>query len=255
MKTYSNFVTAISKFKLFFVLPASIVYLVFQLFLFDSYTWVPVGILLYYFFHQFGYSIGFHKLFSHRTFTPVVWFPYVAAVIGSICFFGNPIMSSIVHRCHHRHADTELDPHSPVRSRWHAFFGWLFSYRPPPASARIAADLVRDFPFLKTYEKIEWIILPAFYITVAFISKWLLLACLLGAVLSFLNGLCINAFSHNPHAPGNSKAVNNIFLARFVNSAFLHKEHHEDDSQYDYSIPEVKDLSAFFIRRFLIKSS
>ena len=253
IKTYSNFVTVVTKFKLFVVLPAAILYLISQLFLFNNYTWILTGILLYYVFHFLGYSIGGHKLFSHRTFTPVVWFPYVTVIIASICFYGNPIMSAVVHRTHHRYADTDQDPHSPCKGRWHAFFGWLIGYKQP--STRIAADLVRDFPFLKTYEKIEWIILPVFYITVAFISNWLLLACLLGAVLSYLNGMIVNAFSHDPGALGDNKAVNNILLARFVNPVFLQKDHHEDDSLYDYSTPEVKDFSVYFIRRFLIKSS
>jgi hypothetical protein len=83
----------------------------------------------------------------------------------------------------------------------------------------------------------------------------LVVAGLLGAVLSFLNGMIVNAFSHNPSALGDNKAVDNILLARFINPVFLQKDHHKDDSQYDYSTPEVTDFSAYFIRRFLIKSS
>ena len=252
---YLKFKKVFSKINLFVLLPAAIVYLISQLFLFDSYTWVPAGILLFYVFHFLGYSIGGHKLFAHRTFEPVPWFPYLTVVIGSICFYSNPVMASIAHRLHHRHVDTDLDPHSPIHGRWHAFFGWLLTWQPSAADARIGADLIRDFPFLKTYRKIDWAVLPVFYITIALISKWLMLACMLGSVLSFLNGMHINAFSHDPSVPGKNKAVNKIFLARFINPVFLQKDHHENDRLYDYSTPEVKDFTAFFIKRFLIKST
>ena len=203
---YLKFIKIFSKFRLFFLLPTAIVYLISQLFLFDSYTWVLVGILLYY-------------------------------------------------RMHHKYVDTDKDPHSPCHSRWHAFFGWLWKYQAPPPSARIGVDLIRDFPFLKTYEKIEWAVLPAFYVTLALISHWLFLACLLASVLSFAVGMSINAFSHDPGILDDNKASNNKFLAKWVNPLFLHKDHHENESLYDYSTPEVKDFSAFFIKRFLIKST
>lgn len=250
---YLKFIKIFSKFRLFFLLPTAIVYLISQLFLFDSYTWVLAGILLYYLFHQLGFSIGTHKLFAHRSFTPVTWFPYLSAIVGSICFYPNPVMTAIVHRMHHKYVDTDKDPHSPCHGRWHAFFGWLWKYQVPPPSARIGVDLIRDFPFLKTYEKIEWAVLPAFYVTLALISHWLFLACLLASVLSFAVGMIINAFSHNPGILDDNKASNNKFLAKWVNPLFLHKDHHENESLYDYSTPEVKDFSAFFIKRFLIK--
>jgi stearoyl-CoA desaturase (delta-9 desaturase) len=253
MHTYFKFVRMFDKFKLFFLWPAAILYLISQIFLFDSYTWIIAGILLYYPMHQLGYAMGGHKLFSHRSYTPVAWYPYVAAIIGSICFQGNPVMSALIHRQHHRYADTEHDPHSPCHGRWHAFLGWAWAYTPPPPSAKIAADLINDYPFLKTYEKIEWMVMPAFYIIMALISKWLMLAFLLGSVLSLANGLCINAFAHNPGITDANKATNNKFLARWVNPIFFHKDHHADGSQYDYSAAGVRDFSATFIERFLIK--
>ena len=164
-------------------------------------------------------------------------------------------MGAIVHRQHHRYADTDKDPHSPCRGRWHAFVGWMWNYTPPPPSEQIAADLLRDYPFLKTYGKIEYAVLPTFYLILAFVSHWLMLACLLASVLSFGVAMYVNAFSHNPKEKHSNKAVNQKFLARVVNPIFLHRDHHDHSLSYDYSTPEVKDFSAFFIKRFLIKSA
>lgn len=241
------------RFKIFFLWPSAIVYLLWQIILFQDPTWILLGVLIYYPFHQLGFGIGGHKLFAHRSFVSARWFPYVSMLLGSICFYGNPVMGAIVHRQHHLYADTALDPHSPMHGRWHAFIGWNWSYTPPPPSAQIAADLIRDYPFLRIYEKIEWLVLPVFYTVLALVNHWLMLSCLLAAVLSFGVGMFINAFSHEPSEKDSNKAVNRKFLAKFVNPLFLHQDHHDHSSLYDYSTSEVKDFSAPFIKHFLIK--
>lgn len=250
---YNRFLGYFSKFRIFFLWPLTCVFLVWQMVVFEDPTWILMGILLHHPFHQLGFAIGGHKLFAHRAFVPKDWYPYLSAFVASISFHGNPIMAAIVHREHHRYSDSDLDPHSPVNGRWHAFMGWMWNYSPPPPSARIAADLVRDFPFLKTYEKVEWMVLPVFYITLAFISKWLMLACLLAGASSFGFGLFLNTFTHDAKLPGDNKSINHIMLARFVNPVFLHKDHHDRGYLYDYSTKDVTDYPGKFIKRFLVK--
>ena len=166
MIKYSNFLRFIAKVRVFFLWPAAILYLLSQVVLYDSYSWILAGILLYYPFHQLGYSIGGHKMFSHRSFTSVDWYPYLSVIITSICFYGSPMALAISHREHHKHADTDQDPHNPAHGRWHAFLGWIWSYKLSPPSAKIAVDLNQDYPFLKTYEKIELKLLTGFFIIV-----------------------------------------------------------------------------------------
>jgi stearoyl-CoA desaturase (delta-9 desaturase) len=247
------FVRNFIRFRTFFLWPLAIVYLLWQMFLIQDPTWILLGLFLYYIFHQLGLGIGYHKLFAHRAFTPVAWYPPVAVVVGSMCFQGDPIVSSIVHRQHHQHADTDQDPHSPIKNRWHAFWGWMWKYELPPPSAKIASDLGRDFPFLIKYSKIEWLVQPVCFAILALISHWLMLACLLAAVLSFASGLSVNAFSHDPKITDKNKAVNQKLVAQILNPIFLHRNHHDHSSLNDYSTPEVRDFSGLFIKYFLIK--
>src|SRR6476619_1007221 len=61
----------------------------------------------------FGITVGFHRLFTHRSFTapaPVrAWF----AIAGSMAVQGPVITWVADHRKHHTFADEEGDPHSP----------------------------------------------------------------------------------------------------------------------------------------------
>lgn len=45
-----------------------------------------LGIALYFPIHQLGQSAGHHKLFAHRAFNSVRWYPPVATLIASVSF-------------------------------------------------------------------------------------------------------------------------------------------------------------------------
>jgi fatty-acid desaturase len=144
-------------------------------------------------------------------------------------------------------------PHSPIKGKWHAFMGWSLSYQLPPPSAKIGADLVRDYPFLKFYTKIEWLVQPVFFIIVYLISYQLMLICMLAAVLSYTTGMLLNAFSHNPKIADSNKAVDSKLLAILVNPIYLHRRHHADGSAADYSFEQVYDISWPIIKYLLTK--
>lgn len=82
-----------------------------------------------------GITIGFHRLFTHRSFTtgPVV--TTILGVLGSMAFEGPLLRWVAFHRCHHQHSDNEQDPHSPhhhgegvrgvLRGFFNAHVGWM----------------------------------------------------------------------------------------------------------------------------------
>jgi stearoyl-CoA desaturase (delta-9 desaturase) len=100
-----------------------------------------------------GVTVGFHRLFTHRGFTPKRPLKIALAVAGSMAIEGSVISWVANHRRHHVHSDRPGDPHSPhvsasgplgaVRGFVHAHVGWLFT-GDPTSSERFAADLVRD---------------------------------------------------------------------------------------------------------------
>jgi stearoyl-CoA desaturase (delta-9 desaturase) len=83
-----------------------------------------------------GLSVGFHRLFSHKSFVPARWLKISLAVAGTMGLEGSVTSWVSQHRRHHTYTDQPGDPHSPVpdgpgvanqlRGLWHAHAGWLF---------------------------------------------------------------------------------------------------------------------------------
>src|SRR5581483_3948789 len=100
-----------------------------------------------------GVTVGFHRLFAHRGFTPTRPLKIVLAIAGSMAIEGSVISWVANHRRHHVYSDKAGDPHSPhatakgvlgpLRGFAHAHVGWLFA-NDPSSPERYAADLVRD---------------------------------------------------------------------------------------------------------------
>src|SRR3954452_12140387 len=84
-----------------------------------------------------GITVGFHRLFTHRSFKTGKAVRAVLAALGSMAIEG-PVISWVAdHRKHHAFSDQPGDPHSPhvdhghglkgaLRGLFHAHVGWLF---------------------------------------------------------------------------------------------------------------------------------
>jgi stearoyl-CoA desaturase (delta-9 desaturase) len=102
-----------------------------------------------------GVTVGFHRLFTHRSFATKPWMRGIFAAMGSMAIEG-PVISWVAdHRKHHAFADQPGDPHSPhvdhgvgwrgaLRGLLHAHMGWLFIHTQRGARKRYAPDLVAD---------------------------------------------------------------------------------------------------------------
>lgn len=241
-----------TRLKIFLAVPLAHVYVGWGLLASDLALWVLLaGILLYYPIGQLGQSIGYHRLFAHRAFKPKPWYPYVAAFLSSISFVGDPLSYTVVHRLHHRHSDTERDPHSPLKGRFHAYVGWIWHFSTQPRDALLAADVIREYPWTPAFRRFEpalpWLVHGALALLSLELSLAVLIACLLSIHVSF----AINAFSHDPQLTDENKARDSKGLARWVSPTFLHRHHHAQGALADYSLNGVRDWSAPVIRHFL----
>jgi stearoyl-CoA desaturase (delta-9 desaturase) len=102
-----------------------------------------------------GVTVGFHRLFTHRSFKTSKAGRAVFAVLGSVAIEG-PVISWVAdHRKHHTFSDQEGDPHSPhvghgggfrgaLKGLFHAHVGWLFIHTQRGARKRYARDLLAD---------------------------------------------------------------------------------------------------------------
>ena len=71
--------------------------------------------LFMYFFTGFGITAGYHRLWSHKSYTANKLFEIVLAFAGSGALQGSILWWSKYHRLHHNKSDTEDDPYGPQK--------------------------------------------------------------------------------------------------------------------------------------------
>jgi stearoyl-CoA desaturase (delta-9 desaturase) len=102
-----------------------------------------------------GITVGYHRLFTHRSFKTTRVVRAVFAVLGSMAVEGSVIEWVSTHRKHHAFSDRSGDPHSPhadrapgwrgaLRGLGHAHVGWMFRGKDMANPARYARDLLAD---------------------------------------------------------------------------------------------------------------
>jgi stearoyl-CoA desaturase (delta-9 desaturase) len=154
-----------------------------------------------YFITAVGVTVGFHRLFTHRSFETNRVIQFILVVLGSMAFQG-PLMTWVaVHRRHHQHSDRELDPHSPhaygsgvwamLKGLWHAHIGWLFSAN--PANLYSYVKDLRQRPLLRWGNDlfVVWVVLG---LAIPTLLGWLLIGGWYGALLGFLWGGVLRIF-------------------------------------------------------------
>lgn len=100
-----------------------------------------------------GVTVGFHRLFTHKSFKPNRAVKNALAVAGSLAIQGPVVRWVADHRKHHKFSDRDGDPHSPwkygtslgalAKGLWHAHLGWLFDVEQTP-QRKYAPDLMSD---------------------------------------------------------------------------------------------------------------
>ncbi len=92
-----------------------------------------------------GITLCYHRLLTHGSFKTYPWCKYVLAIMGTFAYQGGPIKWVGIHRLHHKHADEELDPHTPNHGFSWSHMLWVLLRDPDEIDPRDAAkDLSRD---------------------------------------------------------------------------------------------------------------
>jgi stearoyl-CoA desaturase (delta-9 desaturase) len=121
-------------------------------------TWTAVGLCIaLYAARMFGITGGYHRYFAHRAYKTSRAFQFVLAWLGGSAMQKGPLWWAGHHRQHHKHSDTEDDPHSPVvRTLWWAHVGWVISGR----FRHAPLDQIKDFakyPELRLLDRFNWV--------------------------------------------------------------------------------------------------
>lgn len=119
-----------------------------------AFSWVYLIILfVMYLITGLGITVGYHRYFTHKSFSTPRFMQALLAIFGSMAVEGSVLQWAAVHRSHHQHSDDHDDPHSPhthgsglwnsIRGMWHAHMGWIMSSK-ERAHARYVVDLKKD---------------------------------------------------------------------------------------------------------------
>ena len=70
-------------------------------------------ILGYFLYVGLGISVTFHRQLTHKSYKTHPWIIKLGTLLGTLSNTGSSIVWVAIHMNHHRHADTDKDPHSP----------------------------------------------------------------------------------------------------------------------------------------------
>lgn len=124
-------------------------------FLPSNFSWAAIGVavLLHWISGGLGITLGFHRLVSHRSFEAPKWLEYFFIFCGTLACQGGPIDWIGLHRIHHKHSDTDLDPHDSHRGFWWSHMGWMIHEIPADKDIpRYTQDIIND-PVYNFFQK------------------------------------------------------------------------------------------------------
>ena len=195
-------------------------------------TWEALTICVaLYWLRIFAIGAGYHRYFSHRSYSTSRLFQFLLAVAAQTTAQKSVLWWAAMHRHHHSHSDTEEDVHSPRhRGFLYSHIGWIFARRNDSADLGKVADLSR-FPELRFLHKFE--VFPALALAALcfLVAGWsgLVVGFLWSTVLVYHATFCINSLAH---VRGSARYVtgdnsrNNWLLALFTMGEGWHNNHH-----------------------------
>lgn len=205
--------------------------------------------LIVYSFMAMGATVIYHRLLTHKSFTAPKWFEYFGTVCGTLGGYGSSIVWTAIHRSHHRHVDTDKDPHSPYHKGWFAV-QFLIMFNTP--SVRLVPDLLRSrfHVFMhKWYYAVHILYAGILYLIDPFAVIY---AHLMPSFLIFHAGGLINNWGHTwgwqDHV-GKDTSRNNPILGYLVFGEGWHNNHHADPANWKFGQKWWQlDLGALIIK-------
>jgi stearoyl-CoA desaturase (Delta-9 desaturase) len=195
-------------------------------------TWqaVALGVGLYWL-RMFAIGAGYHRYFSHRSYSTSRAFQFVLAFLAQSTAQKSVLWWASKHRHHHLFSDTEHDVHSPRHKGFlYSHMGWIF------ARAHDKADLVKIGDFAR-YPELMWLhrleLAPAIILGAAsyLIAGWpgLVVGFFWSTVAVYHATFCINSLAHvhgkKRYVTGDDSR-NNWLLALFTMGEGWHNNHH-----------------------------
>ena len=202
---------------------------------FVPFSWGLIGLwAVSHFLRAIGLTLAFHRYFAHRSFQMNRVARFVWAFIGTAAMQKGPLWWAGHHVNHHKYADREGDPHSPMVSGvYYAHIGWFLNdTRHDVLEAN--NPVVRDFsraPEIRFLDRFHFV--PPLVLGVALYAiggwPWLVWGfCLPTMTLSHAT-FAINTVNHmfgSRRFDTIDESRNNAFTAFFAVGEGWHNNHH-----------------------------
>lgn len=187
----------------------------------EAYVYLGYALLIY-FLATLTISVGYHRLFCHSAFVTSRFWHWAFALYGVLLMYSSPLQWAVTHATHHRHSDTDRDPH-PLPMRPDAFL--RKGYRDVPLMTIRGRKLMRD-PLHRIIDGYYVLIFAVMVTALYLISPTFFLYSYLPALgIAHFVGACHNTFSHAGHKPRDL-----WFLEWLLPSAgeWSHAHHHKN---------------------------
>ena len=219
----------------------------------------PAMFLVLWFLAGSGITIGYHRLFAHRSFKTYPFIEWLAMLCGSMALQNTITKWCSDHRRHHRKLDTDQDPYSIKEGFFHAHIGWIL--KKSQSNIENVSDLQKKSAVRfqnRHYWKISLFlsfILPAL---IGFAYGRPLGGLLWGGILRvtmvhhftfFINSLChyMGKRDYDIH----TSAKDSWFMALFTFGEGYHNYHHKFEWDYRNGIKWYNFDPSKWIIRFL----
>jgi len=206
-----------------------------------TFSWSGLAVAgILYLLSGFGVTMGYHRLLTHRSFKTPRAVEYLLTLLGALAAQGGPLQWVAVHRLHHRHSDTDQDPHSPRHGFWWAHLAWWMPYDPAiddqARYQRYAMDLFRH-AFHRCLQR--WHILPSLVLAVLLFAlgqawgglglSWLVWGIFVRTTLQYHTTWLVNSATHlwgsRSHAT-KDRSTNLWWVALLTLGEGWHNNHH-----------------------------
>lgn len=196
-----------------------------------------------------GITVGFHRLFTHRSFEARPAVRVALAILGCMSAQGHFFLWVATHRRHHRFSDHDGDPHSPhphdgsrsnrMRDLFHAHFGWSLTDQLTDDSLQYIPDLTSDARLRRVQR------LHLLWIAIGLVLPALLMYAIAGTLQAAIGGLlwggfvrltvtnqvtyAVNSICHvwgSRPFDSSDESRNNLLVAIFSMGEGWHNNHH-----------------------------
>ena len=183
----------------------------------------------------------FHRYYSHRSYKLSRPAEVFFLFFGTIMCQGSVWEWAFDHRLHHKHTETDKDPHAITKGFWHAHVLWILRER-PELDKQIIRDLADD-PLLRFHHRHYALLMTVSCVATSLALGWISGDWLGGFYVGFLVRIfishhatfCINSLAHywgtKPFDP-NQTAVNNVVCSLITFGEGAHNYHHVFPSDY-----------------------